>query len=65
MGSMKNVPSSTQSWKTPVRIWIRDLYKQLQQRSVSKAHTGSAMPQELATKACEVIRETGGVKQQT
>jgi len=61
---MKNVPSSTQPWKTPVKIWIRDLYKQRQQRSGSKARSGSAMPQELATKTCEVIREIGGVKQQ-
>jgi len=65
MGSMKNVPSSTPPWKTPVKIWIRDLCKQRQQRSGSKAYTGSAMPQDLATKTCEVTGEIGGVKQQT
>jgi hypothetical protein len=29
---MKNVPSRTQSWKAPVKVWIRDLYEQHQQR---------------------------------
>ena len=29
---MKNVPSSTQSWKAPVKVWIRDQYEQRRPR---------------------------------
>ena len=25
---MKNIPSSNQKWKAPVKIWIRDLYEE-------------------------------------
>lgn len=34
---MKNVPNSGQPWKTPVKIWIRDLYEKRQQQSSKKS----------------------------
>lgn len=33
---MKNVPSPTQQWKAPVKIWIRELYEKRQRKAASK-----------------------------
>jgi len=30
---IKNIPNSSQRWKTPVKQWVRDLYEERQQRS--------------------------------
>jgi|GEM_PF-477708 len=37
---IKNIPSPTQSWKTPVKYWIRDMYEERERRSASKASHG-------------------------
>jgi hypothetical protein len=33
---MKNVPSPSQQWKAPVKIWIRDLYEKRKQKAARK-----------------------------
>ena len=33
----KNIPSPSQRWKAPVKIWIRDLYEKKQQKTAKKA----------------------------
>ncbi len=34
---MKNIPSPSQPWKSPVKIWIRDLYEQRQAKIARKS----------------------------
>jgi hypothetical protein len=36
---MKNIPSGSQPWKAPVKIWIRDLYAQKQEKAARKKHS--------------------------
>jgi hypothetical protein len=38
---MKNVPSPTQRWKAPVKVWIQELYEKRQQREAAKAASGT------------------------
>lgn len=50
---IKNVPSPSQRWKAPVRIWVRELYHKRQEKTAARArrkeapragaHEGSAM----------------------
>ena len=44
---MKNVPSPTEQWKAPVKIWIRDLYAKRQQKAARKEAQRSAASGEL------------------
>ncbi len=37
---IKNIPSPTQSWKQPVKYWIRDLYEERERRAANKAFHG-------------------------
>jgi hypothetical protein len=34
---IKNIPNKTQLWKTPVHIWIRDMYEERQEKAVKKS----------------------------
>jgi hypothetical protein len=38
---MKNVPSPTQRWKAPVKVWIQELYEKRQQREAAKTASGT------------------------
>lgn len=33
---IKNIPSSTQLWKAPVHMWIRDMYEDRQVKAMKK-----------------------------
>ena len=33
---IKNIPSKSQSWKAPVRVWIREMYEKWQARAAGK-----------------------------
>jgi hypothetical protein len=35
-GLIKNIPSKSQPWKCPVRIWIREMYKKRQAKAARK-----------------------------
>ena len=38
---IKNIPDPTQRWKAPVKIWIRDMYEEHQQRSSRKSRSAA------------------------
>jgi len=33
---IKNIPSKTQKWKAPVRVWIREMYQKRQEKALRK-----------------------------
>jgi len=33
---IKNIPSKTQKWKSPVHVWIREMYQKRQQKALRK-----------------------------
>jgi hypothetical protein len=33
---LKNIPSKTQKWKTPVHVWIREMYQKRQKKALRK-----------------------------
>lgn len=33
---IKNIPSKTEQWKAPVKYWIRDMYKERQEKAKRK-----------------------------
>lgn len=43
-GLIKNRPNKAQSWKAPVKFWIRDLYQEMQEKRAKK--TGSHQPRQ-------------------
>jgi hypothetical protein len=56
---MKNVPGSTQSWKAPVKVWVRDLYEQRQRRSHSGPSSEPATSETLQPQIDEDIHRSG------
>ena len=33
---IKNIPSKTQKWKSPVHVWIREMYQKRQEKTLRK-----------------------------
>ena len=33
---IKNIPSKTQQWKSPVHVWIREMYQKRQEKALKK-----------------------------
>ncbi len=33
---IKNIPSKTQKWKSPVHVWIREMYQKRQEKTLKK-----------------------------
>ena len=33
---IKNIPSKSQQWKAPVRVWIREMYEKRQEKAAKK-----------------------------
>ncbi len=56
---MKNVPSSTQPWKAPVKVWIRDLYEQRQPQCHSGPSSQPAASETLQPQIDEDTRSSG------
>jgi|CXWL01.1.fsa_nt_gi hypothetical protein len=39
---MGNIPSPSQAWKSPVNVWVRELYEKLQEKRAAKARRRAA-----------------------
>lgn len=47
---IKNIPNKNEQWKAPVKVWIREMYEERQEKAARKAKSKSAAQKEQSKK---------------